>query len=363
MNILFIGKRFYTNRDALLDKYGRIYQLPWHWSQTGMVSRLWLIDYHTKEFIQTTHNTLEIISTPIRKGTLLRQYVKESKPDKKSSRPDIIIASGDCYIGLMAYRLAKKLKAKFIFDVYDKYDEFGAYRRLPGFDPFYFLIKKADMCLFASQVLLEKIGKGGNKDILVPNGIDLNHFRPLDMNASKERLGLRKDKIYIGYFGTLNQDRGIHDLLAAYKIIKESNHEFELLIAGSNCENLDLNINGVNYLGNISYTEVPYLLACCNVLTLPYRRSDYLDMASSCKISEYLSAERPIVATRTPNLLENYKEQAAQLKSVLASPGDPVSLAQNIIIQEQEGTLVDLPSGITWKDISQITEKHITQNI
>lgn len=28
MNLLFIGKRHYTNRDALAERYGRIYQFP-----------------------------------------------------------------------------------------------------------------------------------------------------------------------------------------------------------------------------------------------------------------------------------------------------------------------------------------------
>ena len=48
MNTLFIGKRYYTNRDALLERYGRIYQLPALWRQDGVDVRLWLLDYHRR---------------------------------------------------------------------------------------------------------------------------------------------------------------------------------------------------------------------------------------------------------------------------------------------------------------------------
>jgi len=48
-SVLFIGKRFYTNRDALTERYGRIYQLPHLWAEDGVSTRLWLVDYKTRE--------------------------------------------------------------------------------------------------------------------------------------------------------------------------------------------------------------------------------------------------------------------------------------------------------------------------
>ena len=40
MSVLFIGKRYYTNRDALAERYGRIYQLPWNWANAGVHTHL-----------------------------------------------------------------------------------------------------------------------------------------------------------------------------------------------------------------------------------------------------------------------------------------------------------------------------------
>jgi hypothetical protein len=64
MDILFIGKRFYTNRDAYTEKFGRIYQLPYYWSKENE-TELWLIDYHSKEEVQSQDEKLKITSTPI----------------------------------------------------------------------------------------------------------------------------------------------------------------------------------------------------------------------------------------------------------------------------------------------------------
>ena len=156
MNILFIGKRFNTNRDALLEKFGRNYQFPLHLAELHNVA-LWLVDYHTKTTIQSIDGSLRITSTPVKNLAVFKQYLLGAY---KSTQPiDMVIASGDCYIALMAQRIAKKLKAKFVFDVYDKYDEFGGYVRPLGFDLFGYLLKKADMRLFASHALLHSLGQ------------------------------------------------------------------------------------------------------------------------------------------------------------------------------------------------------------
>lgn len=356
MNILFIGKRFYTNRDALTEKYGRIYQLPYHWAKAGVDTKLWLIDYHSTEFIAQQHDSLAIISTPVKNGSIIKQYWQESKSKKK---PDIIIASGDCYIGLLGYRLAKQLNAKFVFDVYDKYDEFGGYIKPFWFDLYKYLLNKSDICLFASKALAEHHQGKVKKFIIVPNGIDDELFKPMDKNEARKQLGLDEDKIYIGYFGTLDVDRGIDDLLAAHAILLAEGNKYELLIAGKSRQNLDINKPRVNYLGNLAYNRVPIAMAACNLLTLPYRRSAYLDMASSCKIAEYLAIKVPIVATRTPNIETNFEMQFMQLINTLALPNEPEGLSEKIKLQLKKKIIANSSPEYTYKSISSKLIKKI----
>ena len=180
MSIVFIGKRFYTNRDAYTEKFGRIYQLPYYWSKE-LDTKLWLMDYHSKEKIKDQHDSLKIISTPIFSLIFIINILKIIILD----RPKIIVASGDCYIGLFSFILAKICRAKFIFDVYDKYDAFAGYKNLGFKNLFNFLMKHADCCFFASKKFKSDCELLCKKTILIPNGVDTNHFYPRNKSESR----------------------------------------------------------------------------------------------------------------------------------------------------------------------------------
>jgi len=352
MNILFIGKRFYTNRDALQERYGRIYQFPWNWSETGSKVELWLIDYHSKDNVKIKDNKLSVISTSIRRLSWVSKFIQVISTWRRHSQPDIIISSGDCYIGILGWVLARILRVQFVFDIYDKYDEFSGYRRLYLFDPFQFLLSHADKCIFASRPMLNLYSRNCKIGILAPNGIDTNKFHEMDKYDCRVRFGLPKDKLFVGYFGSLDEQRGIDDLVDAINLLRNNNENIELLVAGVLRPGLKFEQGGIRYLGNLPFDDVPSALACCDVLALPYRQSVYLDMASSCKIAEYISACRPIVATNTPNFVENFPQQSIRYNGLLANPSDPVDLASVVLKQLQNPENILKLSGIGWDNIS-----------
>lgn len=350
MSTLFIGKRHYTNRDTLQDRFGRIYKLPWHWSQSGSDVELWLIDYHSRTPASEQHSRLPVRSTPVFGLQILRQLACALV-----RRPKAIVASGDCYIGLLGYLIARLTGASFTFDIYDKYTTFSGYRKLPGFDPFTFLIRHADHLFFASNALAsDTLRQPGvrTKAEIVPNGIDDDDFRPRNRSDCRRALGLQEDACYVGYFGSMDSNRGITDLLQAMQLLRERGTDTRLLLAGRNAEDTDLSAPWIDYLGNMAHSEVATALACCNVLALPYRSSEYLDMASSCKIAEYLAVQVPIAATRTPNLCTNFPLQARELDSVLAVPQVPDSLADCIAHQLQVPIHASAPHDMTWRSIA-----------
>ncbi len=350
MNILFIGKRFYTNRDALREKYGRIYQLPWHWAEAGIPTRLWLVDYHTREVAGLHDGSLKIISTPIRGLALFRRWLVEAW--KKERVPDVVVASGDCYVALMAYRIARRLRARFVFDVYDKYDEFGGYHRLPGFDPFRFLLRKADTRLFASRALQRDLGADTVRDVLAPNGVDMRRFTARDKAESRDLFGLPHDTSFVGYFGSMEPDRGIADLINAILQLRAEGVKVELLLGGKRIASLNVHQDGVRYIGNVSYNRMPFALASCDVLAVPYRRSPFMDAGASNKIAEAIACQRPLVATRTPNFVDNFPTQAERIEQFLADPGDPADLARVIRVQLSQPVLVDMPPSMAWNEIA-----------
>ncbi|GAB2878094.1 glycosyltransferase [Microbulbifer echini] len=351
MRITFIGKRIYTNRDAILDQYGRIYQLPHHWSNLGTANDLWLIDYHRKEHICESSGNFSVKSTPIFKRSFwqeLRDIIQ-----RKHEPNDIIVASGDCYIGLLAYNIAKQKRVKFVFDVYDKYDEFSGHFNLPGFNLLKFLISKANICLFASKKLMRELSQDQENDILVPNGIDGKRFDRLSKTDSRKKFRISEKAILIGYFGGMEPDRGVEDLISAVKIVRSQGVPIQLVMGGANPPNLDLNAQAVCYLGNIPYIDMPEILACCDLLSIPYRRSPFMDSGSSNKIAEYIASRRPIVATETPNLTENFPTQAKKLSGLLAKPGNPSDIARTILLQFKSPILLDMPSNMMWNEIAR----------
>lgn len=352
MNLLFIGKRLYTNRDALNERFGRIYQLPKHWAESGLSTTLWLLDYHTPKRENRMDGQLSIICTPIRHPSWIATLIKQIFKAFRSDRPTIIVASGDCYIGMMAWLLARILGAKFVFDVYDKYDEFAGYYRPLGWDLFGFLLRCSDRCWFASQRLLGQIGNIQRGDRVVPNGIDAQHFKPCDLSKARQRYGLDTEGMLVGYFGSMDSDRGVEDLLGAIGILRVRGTPVELILAGHATANLNLNHPGVRYLGNLPHEDIPWVLAAVDVVAVPYRRTALLDAAASVKFGEIMACMRPLVATYSPNLVENFPAQAAQIQQYLVEPGDPVALSRAIAKQIQHKLTVEMPTGLGWHSIA-----------
>lgn len=355
-HVLFLGKRHYTNRDAFAECYGRIFQMPRHWARQGARVRLWLLDYHGSQQERATHGALDVISTPLKRLGWLAEWLRAMAALGRD-RPATIVASGDCYIGFLGLVLARVVRARFVFDVYDKYDEFAGYRTLAGFKPFPYLLTHADALLFASRALLDSLGNAKRPCLLVPNGVDQERFRSMDMSAARRGVGLPQNGVIVGYFGSMEPDRGVGDLIAAVQILRAQGRDVQLLLGGRLNPGLDVHHPGVKYVGNVGFEDMPGMLASCDVLAVPYRRSVFMDAGASNKIAEALACGRPLVATRTPNLLANFPAQASLLGDRLAEPGDAQDLARVLALQLAEPILCAMPANMTWQAIAYTTAR------
>lgn len=360
--IFFVGKRYYTNRDALTEKFGRIFELPNRWANLGAEVFLWLIDYHGAGFHSESVGGMRIISLPLRRiygwlGLSLLAFKMVFR------RPAVVVASGDCYIGLVIWALTRVSGSKFVFDVYDKYDEFAGYRRILGFDIFEFLLRRSDLALFASEALLSSLGSSGRGDFVIPNGIELERFRPMDKLLARDVVGLPRGRILIGYFGSMELDRGVDDLIQAIGILRARGEDVFLLLAGKLRDGLRVDSDGVTYLGNVPYERMPFYLSSCDVLAIPYRRSKFMDAGASNKIAESIAVGRPIIVTRTPNFLANFSGMEDVLGAALCECSSPESIASALYQQIKNPILIDLPESMGWSAIAARSLKKIYENI
>lgn len=351
--ILFIGKRRYTNRDALGERFGRIYQLPLQWARQGAQTRLWLIDYHGRHREQRLDDALRVDSSPIRGIGWMAKAIRLIMSRFRRRAPTHIIASGDAYIGLFGWLLARLAGAFFIFDVYDKYDEFAGYRKPFGWHLFGFLLRHADQCWFASRRLLAQLGNSTRGDRLVMNGIDTDRFKPLDMREARRYFGLPERSQLVGYFGSMEKDRGVADLIDTVSMLRQENKDISLVLAGRAHTDTALpQVPWLHYLGNLPFCAIARAYAAVNVVAVPYRRSAFLDAASSVKFGEIMACGRPLVATRTPNIEDNFAEQSSLLCDYLAPPGDPEALARVIVRQLQDQKIVPTPEELKWSALA-----------
>jgi glycosyltransferase involved in cell wall biosynthesis len=217
---------------------------------------------------------------------------------------------------------------------------------------FGFLLKHADGCWFASNRLMDQIGNSQRGDSVVPNGLDTEHFTPRDQSIARQRYGLSTTGYLVGYFGSMEAERGIEDLIEAIDLLRAQGAPVDLVLAGRTPSDLYIHRPGVRYLGNLPYADMPWALAAVDVVAVPYRRSAFLDAAASVKFGEIMACKRPFVATNSPNLLVNFPEQAAQIKQYLVEPGNPVALARAIARQLRDRFIVETPEGLDWRSIA-----------
>lgn len=348
MRIQLLAKRRYTNKDALKEKFGRVYNFPLYWASGDDEVQLFLLDYRSLATTVMDTDGFHKSSLPMfDPRTLVRLRAVTS-----AFRPDVIVASGDCFVGLAGLHLSRRVGARFVFDVYDDYSAFGSNRAFLGWNALGYLLDRADLVLYASRSLAYRHA-AKSRWIMAPNGVDPTAFRPGPMTVARTRTNLDGGAKLVGYFGSMEADRGVDDLIAATAKLRVSDPQIRLLLCGTLRPDMQPLPTWVEYRGVVPHSTIPDYLNACDIVVLPYRRSQVMDMGASCKIAEYLLCERPLVATDTPNFTCNFPTQAAELGAALCKSGDQDDLSRAIAFQFANRHIVSVPIDLTWPAIAE----------
>jgi glycosyltransferase involved in cell wall biosynthesis len=241
-------------------------------------------------------------------------------PDKrlKENYDVVVLSSPPPFAIYPAHRLAKKKRAKLIFDVRDlcplTLKELGGYSAR---HPFVWLMQKAEdyACRNAdlvtavarnSENYLKSRGLGENLFIPVGNGLletkDINKPTPLSaelfeiLSDIKQRAGL-----IVGYTGAIGLANAMDTLIYATVETDDSIHIL-LVGAGPEVEELrnlchDLGIeNRVHFVGSVKPDQVA---TCLEFIDVAYvgllNRRFYEFGASLTKLNDYMNAAKPII--------------------------------------------------------------------
>ena len=288
---------FMNNRPPIGDK-------PYLLEKVDMIDYLWLKVIEYKDS-QDKKRVLKWFQFAFKLFTI----------SNKIEKPDIILCSGSApMLILPTYYLAKKHKAKLIFEIRDIWPltlmNFKGYSK---YNPLIYIMQKSVNFGFRNadkiiSVLPHTDSYIREQNIFnfdfsyLPNGIFLEELQNPSPLNEKTKSQLPKDKFIIGYAGAMGIGDGLDLLIdVAFQLREESNISFVLIGKGSEKKRLEkrvieLGLKNIKILDAIPKREVQSLLAQFDICYIGWEDNKiYKYGISANKIFDYMYASKPIV--------------------------------------------------------------------
>jgi|SRR5437879_113341 len=158
------------------------------------------------------------------------------------------------------------------------------------------IANEADVVVCSSTHLQERIRRFGRESILVRNAADPQHFawRPPSMT-------IESNTCTVGYYGAITKGTDVELIAYAARSLPEK--RFVLIGRNDGVDLSDLESQpNVTLIGEIPYDRLPEYVYGFDVCILPYRICENRLAADPIKVWEYLSAGKPVVAVRFPEI-------------------------------------------------------------
>jgi glycosyltransferase involved in cell wall biosynthesis len=178
------------------------------------------------------------------------------------------------------------------------------------------------------------LGAPGEKIRVVPNGVDVERFRPLDRGKARATLHLPEDRTVLLSVGGLNEGKGHHRVVAVLPRLLKERPDLLYVIVGSErpSDTVRPLLNRliaqaglgdhVRIVGERPHDEIPLWLAAADVFCLATRSEGWANV-----LLEASACGRPVVATRVGG---NAEVVSSAGLGILVPPGDDTALADAI---------------------------------
>lgn len=189
---------------------------------------------------------------------------------------------------------------------------------------------RADLTLFCSRVLHEEEGASCARAMFIDHGVDYDRFERAAGDPASEPADLRDiPRPRAGFVGGI--DASTFDP-ALFVEVARSLPEVRFVMVGA-CSLPEgwCDPPNVHFLGQREYAQVAGYMAACDVLLMPWNRSEWIRACNPVKLKEYLATGRPVVSAPFPELTQyeglvrvadGAKQFAAAIREALADPGD-----------------------------------------
>ncbi len=197
----------------------------------------------------------------------------------------------------IASRLNDIFGWKIVYDCLDEYADFSNVNRSVLQDEVA-LVQNSALVVTTSDYLYNKVHQIRQDVVLVPNAGDFEHFSNLSQNELLSHIG----RPIIGYYGAISDwfDSDLVNYIAKKR--PDWNFVFIGHTFGSNISELE-KLPNVYFLGEKDYSDLPMYLYWFDVCLIPFRITELIRATHPVKFYEYLSAGKPVVSTKLPELL------------------------------------------------------------
>lgn len=257
----------------------------------------------------------------------LRNAVRAYRPDCIYERYNLLQPAGVWLKRRFKLPMLLEVNAP-LFEERAKYDGIALARFARWWERYTW--RGADYVLTVTEVLAKRVEAAGvdrRNIIVIPNGINPEDFRDLDMDQAKKRLGLH-GKLVLGFTGFLKDWHGLDGVI---ELIAAADPDWHLLIVGDGPARAalekraaTLNVAGrMTITGVVGREHIADHVAAFDIALQPA----VVDYASPLKLFEYMAMGRAIVAPAQPNIEEILTNGEDAL---LFDPKDPRGLGNAI---------------------------------
>jgi glycosyltransferase involved in cell wall biosynthesis len=216
------------------------------------------------------------------------------------------------------------LKSRIIYDAADLPHLQNYYFGGGVIDPglarrFYSLVDCSSILVVVSQSalrLFEPKTLKSKQTVIVPNGCDPEIFKAAPLESRIRTV------LYVGGYAP---NRGVDDLVDAFKSLGKKHPDIRLRLVGASIP-LKFNSDRITVEHDKIYKDMPTVYSQSHLCVIPHRRNPYMDAASPVKLYEAMAAGRPLVVT---NCTEMKNLVEAERCGVIAD-NDSASLAEAI---------------------------------
>lgn len=352
MKILVLCKRFSTGKDSLLDRYGRLFNLPEGLAALGWEVEVMSIAYRMRRKAGggLLAPRFEWKDFPLSPFGLCAYFKTLSRAGQYG--PDIVWSSSDAPHAIIGDRVARSLGVPHVIDLYDDYESFGL-TKIPGMRPaFRNACRRASAITVVSEVLAGIVSERisfARRIHHLPNGVA--PFQScLGRAGLLEFLGLPPGSRLVGAVGALDDGRGIGDLFDAFDILSAEMPDLHLVLVGKE-RGRSLLRRGprIHRLGVVSHSLAMSILAALDVSVVCNRDGAFARSCHPMKLVEAISVQTPVVAAAVGEV----RRLLASRPDSLFEPGDPVSLARRIAGHLRQPKALDPALAKRWDEVSK----------